>query len=314
MAKIQYLSAFLLLACLSCETVVEIDPPAYNSELVATSHFSPDSTWSVELHRSLGIGIAQDASKQYVDGATVMIMSGAGIVDSLSYRGSGYYLSAAGKYPLSETRYTLRVDVPGTSGLQASSAAPPTAPITDYTIELLGQTVETPFGREGTYRLRIAFADPPGSSFYRLGIYRYIPNQYDETAPDSIYWRQAIEATDPGWYCGYAEASQATRAFGSGGRRSCREAIVTDRFFDGREYTWTTTLSLRIGGDGLGRNELLLLLSSLSEDYFEYQRTLVEHLNSGTFVEPLRVYSNVEGGLGIFAGYTNTSLILPFPE
>ena len=60
--------------------------------------------------------------------------------------------------------------------------------------------------------------------------------------------------------------------------------------------------------------DLLLLLSSLSEDYFEYQRTLSEQVLSGPFVEPQGVYSNIEGGLGIFAGYTNTSLLLPLPE
>lgn len=312
----RYLSAFLLMACASCEAVVDLDPPEYNSELVATSHFSPDSTWSVALHRSLGIGIRQDASKQYVDGATVMIMSSAGIVDSLSYRGNGHYRSATGTYPLPETRYTLRVNVPGESGLEASSAAPSATPIIDYSIELRGQVVETVFGREGTYKLWIRFADPPGTNFYRLGVYRYRPNQHrliDETAPDSIYRLQDIESTDPGWYCGYAEAFQATLEFSSSDG-VCHEVIVTDRFFDGKEYTWTATLSLQSGGDGHGRDELLLLLSSLSEDYFEYQRTLKEQLLSGPFVEPLPVYSNVEGGLGIFAGYTNTSLILPFPE
>ena len=312
----RYLSALVLMACISCESVVDFDPPEYNTELVATSHFSPDSIWSVAVHRSLGIGIKEDASRQYFDGATVMILDGAGIVDSLIYRGTGRYRSVANKYPLSETRYTLRVDAPGESGLEAISAAPPPPLITDYSIELLGQTGEIGLYREGVYRLRIRFADASGPNFYRLGIYRYRANQdrvIDENAPDSVYRIQHVETEDPGWYCNYIDAFQATLEFSSNGDY-CYEAIVTDRLFDGREKSWTATLNLESGDAVGGRDELLLLLSSLSEDYFEYHRTLNEQVLSDPFVEPQRVYSNVEGGLGIFAGYTNTSLLLPLPE
>ena len=312
----RYLSALVLIACVSCEAVVDIDPPEYNSELVATSHFSPDSIWSVDVHRSLGIGIKEDASRQYVDGATVMILNDAGIVDSLRYRDSGRYRSVANKYPMAETRYTLRVDAPGESGLEAISAAPPPPLVTDYSIELLGQTVEIGLYREGVYRLRIRFADASGPNFYRVGIYRYKPNQKrhsDESAPDSVYRLQSVDTTDPGWYCSYIDAFQTELEFNSGDG-DCHQAIVTDRLFDGREKSWTATLNLASGDAGGGRDEVLLLLSSLSEDYFEYQRTLKEQFLSGPFLEPQRVYSNVEGGLGIFAGYTNTRLLLPLPE
>lgn len=312
----RHFPAILLMVCMGCEVVVNIDAPEYNSELVATSHFSPDSIWTVEVHRSLAIGNRQDASKQYIDGAAVVILNGAGIVDSLSFRGDGWYRSTAYKSPRAGMRYTLRVDLSGEPRLQAVSSAPPPTPIIDYAIELLGEIVETGFGRSGTYRLQIRLSDPPGPSYYRLGVYRYRPNQdrlINENAPDSVYRLQHIDTADPGWYCSYAEAFQTGLEF-SGSQDDCPVAIVTDRLFDGEAYSWTAILTLKSGGDGDGRDELLLLLSSLSEDYFEYQRTLNEQLLSGPFVEPLRVYSNVEGGLGIFAGYTNTSLILPLPE
>lgn len=57
-----------------------------------------------------------------------------------------------------------------------------------------------------------------------------------------------------------------------------------------------------------------LLLTSYSNDYVEYARTLLENQETGLFFEPFSVYSNIDGGLGIFAGYTNTTLILPLTK
>ena len=50
----------------------------------------------------------------------------------------------------------------------------------------------------------------------------------------SLYRLQYIEIPDPGWYCNYTDAFQATLEFSSGDDY-CYEAIVTDRLFDGHE-------------------------------------------------------------------------------
>lgn len=309
-------AALFFVVCLGCEAVVDIEAPDYSPELVATSHFSPDSIWAVAVHRSLAIESRKDARKQYVERAAVSILNGADTLALLSYQGGGWYRSALDMYPAAGTQYTLFVDLSGEAVLKAVSATPPVTPIGDASLEILGQTVETVFGREGKYRLHVRLLDPPGPSYYRLGVYRYRPNQdrlIDENAPDSVYRLQDVDIADPGWYCGYSEALGAVLELNSGSD-DCPAAIVTDRLFDGKEFTWTATMTLASGGDGDGRDELVVLLSSLSEDYFEYQRTLQEQRLTGPFVEPLRVYSNVEGGLGIFAGYTNSSVILPLPK
>ncbi|MDE2770739.1 MAG: DUF4249 family protein [Bacteroidota bacterium] len=67
--------------------------------------------------------------------------------------------------------------------------------------------------------------------------------------------------------------------------------------------------------DELGRKELRLIISSLSEDYYKYLQSLERNvLYDPLTEEPFPVYSNVSGGLGVFAGYTNTYLVLPFPS
>ncbi|MBD0254725.1 MAG: DUF4249 family protein, partial [Cytophagales bacterium] len=42
--------------------------------------------------------------------------------------------------------------------------------------------------------------------------------------------------------------------------------------------------------------------------YFEYHRTLRANADSNPFAEPVLLYSNVEGGLGVFAAFNRTTL------
>ena len=63
-----------------------------------------------------------------------------------------------------------------------------------------------------------------------------------------------------------------------------------------------------------GERNCVLVLSSLSEDYYRYIQSLQRNLSFDPLIEePFPVYSNVSGGLGVFAGYTNTTLVLPLP-
>ncbi|MXZ16659.1 MAG: DUF4249 family protein [Rhodothermaceae bacterium] len=307
------LNVLFFLTLLSCETIIEIAPPDYEPKVVVTSHFNPDSIWSVALHQSSSIGIKQDISKQYALGASIVIMSGSSLVDSLNYVGNGLYKSAKFKYPLPKTLYTLTVDIPGQPRLQASSSAPPRTPVTDYRIELQGSVVETPIDHIGLYNIWIEFEDVPGTNMYEIGIYRYTAKQVlGGLSVDSVYQRQdSFESLGLGWYCGFQSALEVDVEFRGGPGVSCNRLVVTDRTFSGQKYEWSGTLQLSFSADERqADNEALLLLTSYSNDYVEYARTLTENQNSGSFFEPISVYSNVDGGLGIFAGYTNTSLIL----
>ncbi len=303
----KYLSLFLIFVCLGCETVVEINPPEYTPEPVATSFFSPDSVWSVTLHSSLGINAKGDTSTEYITDASVRIMDGSNMIEVLNYVGNGEYRANKGRLPASSTKYTLHVDLPGATSIQATSTAPPPVPFSDYSIEKVRET-GGPFS-DNIYRLKAVFKDAPNPNFYQIGIYQYIAS-----GVDSLYLRESVNELHPGWACGYVAAAETEIDIEGGGTTgSCGDTmVVTDRNFDGGTYPWSATVEV---SEEWGRSELLLVLSSLSEEYFEYQRTLEHNLFLDPLLdEPINVYSNVRGGLGVFAGYTNTSVILPLPE
>jgi len=300
----------LFMVCMGCETVVDIDPPSYDTELVVSSLFSPDSLWAIELHRSLSIGVRQNPLEQYVEGSIVTLWSGDEMIDSLFYRGHGRYRSVS-RFPSAGIPYTLRVELPGMPEIEATSSVPLSPVITYSSLELLGEKIKFPYGHEGVYKIQLRFTDPPGSNFYRIAVYRYTRFQgqdYHNTpnAPDSVYRRVELDAADPGWLFTYTDAAGTDLVMGDLDD-TCSVNMVTDRLFDGEEYSWEGRLLLV---EEWGRDNVLLLLSTLSEDYFEYQRTVQEQSFSGPFIEPIKVHSNVEGGLGIFAGYNNTCIIL----
>ncbi len=311
----KYPLSLLILLFWGCETIVEVDPPEYDSEPVVTSFFSPDSIWSVTMHRSLGITDKRDVTREYISDASVMIMNGSNMVDILNYVGYGRYISSAGGFPRDGISYTLRIDFPSRANIQATSVAPSPVIISDYSIEPLPPSPEpNPFSRT-KYQLKIVFSDNLGMNFYRIGVYRRERNQnaFDETDPDSVYRTIDFDGLSSGWSCGYSAVENIDSIDGGVTGLLCEEFVVTDRLFDGKDYSWNGTTSGL--SDEIGRNELRLIISSLSEDYYKYLQSLERNVfHDPLLEEPAPVYSNVNGGLGVFAGYTNTTLVLPFPK
>lgn len=87
----------------------------------------------------------------------------------------------------------------------------------------------------------------------------------------------------------------------------------TDELFDGQSYSfnlpWGGTITTPTDKTYF-RKQYVVFLYSISESYYNYMRML-NQLNEGSFTgdladiglaEPIRVYSNVEGGTGILGG------------
>lgn len=309
-------ACFLALAfCAGCETIIDLDAPDYDLEVVVTSTFTPDSLWSASVHRSAGIDARQDVKLQFVDDATVVILTGDDIVDRLIYAGEGRYASVAGLRPKAGTQYTLRIETAGASRVEAVSTAPKPTPITDASLRLVSAGRHILDG--DLYELTFHISDPAGTNWYRFGVYRYAAGNY-YNAPDSVYRYLGLDTGEPSWYCGFREAHEPVPE-SSESNATCLDPVLTDRLFDGQLYTLKATMRLTRSSDGLGgsgqhgRNEVLVLLSTLSEDYFEYQRTVEDQTYGDPFAEPVHIYSNVKGGLGVFAGYSTTAVRVPIP-
>jgi hypothetical protein len=77
--------------------------------------------------------------------------------------------------------------------------------------------------------------------------------------------------------------------------------VITPKSFQLRER--------QLYGNGQSRYQTILVFNT-DENYAKYHKTLDEILRNkdNPFAEPSRLYSNVKGGFGIFAGYNRTEL------
>jgi hypothetical protein len=77
--------------------------------------------------------------------------------------------------------------------------------------------------------------------------------------------------------------------------------LITDRLFDGQAFN--IELDFLVLADEL---PLVAHVKSVSVDYYRYLETVYDDSEGkdNPFVEPISVVGNVEGGQGIFGGYT----------
>ncbi len=86
--------------------------------------------------------------------------------------------------------------------------------------------------------------------------------------------------------------------------------IFTDEIFNGKEFTVSCTIhcSLYYSLSNLHENYLYINLQEINSDYYNYLYTRDMSINSeGPFSEPVQIYSNINGGIGILGSYSNSN-------
>lgn len=303
------LLCILLITAVGCETVVDVDTPPHDSRLVATGIFTPDSVWSVTLHRSLSLAEPGSVHEHVVGGAAVTIREqGDDTPISLVHLGEGVYRPIADLRPMAGKRYSLRAEVSGLPTITAETTAPPDVAVTIASMERLERIGDRFDGIELVYveyRIRIRLVDPPGTSFYELNLAEEDPDAYEG---ENILEERFFRSADPSLHRFFEDAANPNPGEGLLTEDRDKEviyhgAIMTDRLFDGKAHEFVISTEALFPEHGA----LYLQISTFGPDYFDYQYT-VRSGDPDPFVQPVQLYTNIEGGYGIFAGYTAKTL------
>jgi Domain of unknown function (DUF4249) len=275
-----------------CESVVGVEPGPHTSRLVVLGLFQPGQPWDILVTRTVGTGDTTDVYDAMVTDATVEIRTAAGPLVTLGHRDRGHY-TADTALPEPGITYTLRVSAPGFAPVEATSSAPP--PLDVVAVLTHGEDGRTsvhvqyvdPAGRGDTYSIQLlAPVDTTGGgapALTAVGFQTDAPSIRNESFFDSI----SEGSSRPLYYL----------------------ALFSDVLFDGREVTFD--LDLFDESVAPTRAEL----TRASPAYYGYLRTLflLQDAEENPFAEPIIPYSNVEGGLGAFAGYTPSGVTLEGP-
>lgn len=316
----------------SCETLVNTIPesklPKTESQLTLFAFISPqDTVIRVQVGQTRPIFsespvsysptmVVTDGDTVYVNSdnittATVTISNGTTRA-IIPYRATDLtYTLPASQFPIraGET-YTLTV-TDGTRSAQASCTIPVSAvPITSYSLDT---NIVGAFGRrDTTLNLTFYWKDLPGQeNYYRVKAFE-------------LYEYSVVTANAAELYL--VEKRRQQRFYFSWSRNSGRSVYQSDANLDGAEFSSPPgdkrienalvfqQLIQNAAPPEQGPTQLGTYLQLLHTDqnYFLYHRSLQQTRGDNPFTEPALVYTNVRGGLGVFAGYNlYTKIVKP---
>ena len=290
--------SFLLIAVVStfttsCETTVDADITTYEPRLALYGFPNPDSAWSILLYRTAAPYELVTEEQLRVSDAHIVV-SGKRGRNVLQVAALGHYIHVS--WPLAGEEFLLGAEASGYPPIRAQGHVPERPQVDTTSLVSLGRE-----GNEFLYRIVLTLDDPAGVNFYRLGL-------YERSADLESYWRTIkFESTDPALrpspdLVGALSLDELASGY--------RIAWFGDEQFEGDRRT--IELDIRFFHDV--PDSAVLVLSSMSEDYFEYHRTLEQQSISfnDVLAAPTEVFSNVENGVGIVGGYANSVVEVRF--
>ncbi len=253
--------------------VLNVKVPEVPSRLVVMSFISPQDTLiKVNVQESAPL-FKRNSKIQPITNAQVVLSNGTQSI-TIPHKQNGDYTLKANLFAIEAGKeYTLTVSDVGRK-VTASCKIPASVNKT-----LSVEITNSPNPTQSPYIVRGTWTDNPAeTNYYRtLGYvlsYQYMPNT-DLTVKDTVY----------------------SKAFEF-------DAIHKDTDRQGGNFSVKSDLFVSSGFEDI-KDRYLFLLFNTDENYFKYAQTLETATYSGDnpFAEPSPVYSNVQGGLGIFAGY-----------
>jgi hypothetical protein len=278
---------FLFTACV--ELVTDIDFPDQEPKVVVNSFISPaDTAAMVLLTWSKPISKPNNEKIDFIDHAEVQISDQNGNTAQLQYDPERklYSISTDVFQIHAGQNYTLRVDVAGHAPINANAYVP----FANNSLTL--EKIDTlPGDWNDRIIIEYSFTDNPGEreNFYTQGAYRQV-EVYD-WENDTTKLHQIMMYT-----------------------------IYGDRYISNRDkegehfliraeaYIYNNTGWPEENPDV--HHQINILLLTTDEHYYRYHRALENYYPDDFFSEPVHMYSNIDGGLGVFAGYNRSVLVI----
>ena len=296
----QLLSAailWMLLAGATCERPVDLEIPLPEPELVIISTFSPQQPFRATLS-STRPSLPPTPTTFIADAQVVLFQSDNFIENLLPATGvlTPYY-EAFESVPSEETTYTLRVSAPGYKDVIAQDVVPRGVAIRDIESIPLGFS---PGANADEivyhYNIRITFDDPAAfRNYYHLRFHQEILRVLISEAGDTITIGKRRDQIG----FGSAINNNTITAYLDDG------VLFEDNTFNGRRVTFSFPFEANVLINRELPGHLFVELRAVSEAYYRFYSTVGRQQNSpgAPYSEPVIVFSNVEGGKGIFAGF-----------
>ena len=293
---------FSALTLSNCTKEIEFDAQDIAPRIVVNSLFTNDSIWAAHISRS--VGVLETTSYTTINDANVNIFdANANLVTTLTHQGNGLYTSPTGLTPQANQSYTIEASASGYESVNASNSIPSAVPI--YQLDTVTSTNSD---GETILEATITFQDPPNiSNYYMLEVY-VTGTWINEEEQDTIEIREPLQIS-----CDDINVETVNRFNFGGFENTYLYLMLKDQNFDGENYSLTFSV---INYAELKDMDLFgeIRLVNTSEEYFNYLKSfnMYQRTINNPFATPVQVYSNINNGMGIFAGGTLTSWTVQF--
>lgn len=262
------IAGILFLLTVACEKIVtNVDLPDYEAKLVVQCFLSPENE-NIEVFVSESVPIfstTQPGSTNSIINATVRLEGpGQNMILPFSEVKQRYILPASSFSVVGGETYRLYVSVPDGRQVKGSTTVPLAL---SQNLEIT-ELEELP-GGYGEYKLAMRMQDMPGEgNFYRVTAYQVFEDAF-------------IGGSTYTWELYFDKG----------------ETLVSDQGRDSYTFTYRSTFYCP------DCKELQALLLTTDEAYYRYHKSVYGFNGDDPFSEPVIVYSNIEGGLGVFSSY-----------
>ena len=292
----------VLLICIltACEKEVHIPIEYTEPKLVVNGLFNTDSLWEVEISASQYI--YDSGTIPLINDAAVTITNSTGNTITLLNQGDGLYNSATEK-PQTGQVYSINISHANYENASSSNQLPGELQVSN--IELQDQTMVS---GEQFRKISITFQDSPDPDFYMI---RIVGGFWVETY-DSLGMPDSSLIPYPMWVF-----SQSPAVENSNPNNMQPTIIFKDELFNGTQYTIDLLVEEYVfGGEKENLEDIYISISKISEEYYWYEKSYqayVSSQNNQFFSQPVQVYTNIENGLGIFAGFSTQTDTINIP-
>ncbi|HPF64966.1 DUF4249 domain-containing protein [Lentimicrobium sp.] len=257
----------------ACEDMIsEVDVPESDPKIVVFSVISPqDEFITVKVYKSRALYSltpqhSWEESFPVIPDATVRISNGVDWLQLPYNAETRSYRIASESMPVQASQtYYLDIKAPGGYSAEASCTVPAGTP---PDIEITATEYVENFGEQSAM-VSFRFKDIPGNGHF----YRVIPGTYfsDEYYGDDFFSESGL---------------------------SRGESVFSDKNREGAFFNFRTS---EIYKGNNPDNRLLIWSSVTDEDYYNYHHSVMSFQGDNPFSEPSPVFTNIDGGLGIFA-------------
>ncbi len=276
-------SVMLLSGCESLVTNVEL--PKATPKLVVTSFISPqDSVVAVYLTESTPLfGISKPLEDNTIKNASVFISDGLS-TSQLKYNYStGHYEVPALTFPIRVGK-TYSLSITAADGRKTSAMCTVPERVVEVANITLDSTIHISTGSK-MWELKAEWTHIPGAAYYRCAASQAIT--LINSNSDTTYHTQNL------FYNSDLTNALEKKANAYNIQRS-NISIGNFTESNGRIIGYKTT-------------SISVDIMIINAEYYRYHDSLYKYYNNhgNPFTEPTRLYSNIEGGLGVFAAYTS---------